>query len=529
MFGMTLASKYLQRLAANRVRDLLGSLANRPYLGLGVGILLTVMIQSSGAVTSMLVGLGTARVVTLRQVMSVILGTAIGTTITVQLLSLNVAQYGLAIFTFSFAVFFLTKRRVLRQIFGVVMGFGLIFWGLELIGLGTDSIRSSHIMSDYIEFLSSHPFSAVVVSAVFTAVVHSSAATIGMAMSLALSGVITFESSLYWVYGANIGTTATALLASAGGNYIGKQVAWAHTLYKVLGVLIFYYFTPWIAMMFPNEAVQRDIANAHTLFNVMLAVIFFPFIQVGATLVEKVFSPGKNDAEFSTKYLKRGDLHSSTVVMAYAQREILRMGDIVLSMVKAGLHLLENKNSDLEEFIESNDNHVDLLNREISLYISESIDLESEDLPQEAYEMILFASDLESVADVVEKSILELARKKHNLKVDFSEEGWREIRQIHDSVVEAVSLSLNCFQLANKDLASKVVEKKRKIRRMERAFRESHIERLSNGRQETINTSSIHLDLLSDYRRIVGLISNHAYHYLKDRDYHEVIPRREES
>lgn len=528
MFGMTLASKYLQRLAANRITELLGKLSDRPFLGVGVGVLLTVLIQSSGAVTSMLVGLGTAGVINLRQVMSVILGTAIGTTVTVQLLSLNVAQYGLAIFSFSFTVYFLTDKRVTRQIFGVLMGFGLIFWGLELIGVGTESLRNSSIFVEYLDYLSENPIAVVAVSSIFTAIVHSSAATIGLAMSLTYSGLISFESSLYWVYGANIGTTATALLAAAGGNYIGRQVAWAHCFYKVIGVGVFYFLTPYFASLFSGISVQRDIANAHTLFNIVLALFFFPFIKIGSNFIEKLFPPRDGEREFSVKYLKRGELQSLSVVLAHAQREILRMGDMVLEMVKLSKDLLLKQNGDLQEYIREQDNRVDLLNREISLYISESIDSENEDLPKKAYRMILFASDLESVADVVDKNILELARKKHSLKVDFSSQGWSEINEIHENVVKIVSLSLSCFQLADKELASKVVFHKRQLRKLEKKFREAHIERLAGGEKDSIKTSSIHLDLLSDYRRIVGLTANHAYYYLKEGDKYNILPRRED-
>ncbi|RME17718.1 MAG: Na/Pi cotransporter family protein, partial [Bdellovibrio sp.] len=276
MYGMTLASENLQKLAANKIRGLISKLSDRPIVGVFVGILLTILIQSSGAVTSMLVGLGTAGVVTLQQVMGVILGTAIGTTITVQILSLNVAQYGLPLFTFAFVFYFLSKKRPFRRAMAVVMGFGLIFYGLELIGQGTQAIRETNYFINSLEYFKENPVVAIIVTAIFTAIVHSSAVTVGFAMSLAASGLISLTDAIYWVYGANIGTTATALVASLGGNYIARQIAWAHCFYKTASVFLFYFFTSQFAQWIQSSHIQRDVANSHTIFNIIAALIFLP-------------------------------------------------------------------------------------------------------------------------------------------------------------------------------------------------------------------------------------------------------------
>ena len=530
MYGMTLASKYLQRLSANRIRDLLGSLSKRPYLGVFVGIALTFLIQSSGAVTSMLVGLGTAGVISLRQVMGVILGTAIGTTITVQLLSLNIAQYGLAVFTWSFVVFFVAEKRVIKNLSGVLMGFGFLFFGLELIGIGTATLKDSANFVEYAGFLSRNPLIAILITSIFTAVVHSSAATIGLAMALASSGVISFIDAIYWVYGANIGTTATALLASTGGNYVGRRVAWAHCFFKVIGVLAFFFFTDLFAQQFSQVMIERDIANAHTVFNVILAALFFPFIGIGAKIVERLFLPRAGEKEFSVKYINRGDFQSSSVILAHAHREIMRMGDIVSGMVRDSIEILQKHDPELEESIRERDNRVDLLNREISLHLTESLETEGEETEQQSefFRLISFASDLESAADVIDKSIIGLAQKKHHLKVNFSQRGCEELMELHAEVLDVVAFSMSCFQMSDKDLAAKVIYHKRKIRKLERQLKEAHFERLATGSLESINSSSIHLDVLSDYRRIVGLMANHVYSFLKDGDKYNIVPRKNE-
>jgi len=516
MFGMSLASKYLQKLAANRLRSLLARLSEKPILGVGVGIALTVMIQSSGAVTSMLVGLGSAGVITLQQVMSIILGATIGTTITVQLLSFKVAQYGLPLFTFSFTIFFLTHMRTLRRVMGVFMGFGLIFWGLEMIGDGTQVLRQTDLFTNSLSYLKENPLWAIMATAFFTAVVHSSAVTIGFAMTLAQADLLSLSDAIIWVYGANIGTTATALLASSGGNYIGKQVAWAHCFYKIIGVVIFYFFTDLFAGIIGGTFIERDIANAHTFFNLLVALAFFPFISKGSLLIEKLFPPSDKEKQFGVKYLKRVDFESPTIAVSHAEREAMRLADIVLSMIEDSLKLLRGRNQDLEESIKERDNKVDLLNREINLFLAKHVEDTDEEIYMRMLKVMSFATDMESAADVIDTRIKSLAMKMHNYKLDFGKEGWKDLEDLHDTVVSTSRMSVSSFQMQEVKLMKNVVELEREIRSFEATLREAHLTRLTRGLRDSINASSIHLDMIYEYRRLVGIMTNHAYVCLKE-------------
>ncbi|MCH2534774.1 MAG: Na/Pi cotransporter family protein [Bdellovibrionales bacterium] len=516
LFGMQLASDNLQQLMANRMRDLMTKLVHKPFLGVLLGMSLTLMIQSSGAVTSMLVGLGSAGVITLRQVMSVLLGTAIGTTFTVQLLSFNVAQFGLPIFTMAFTIYFLNRKRTVRNVCGVFMGFGLIFWGLEVIGLGTVALRELKIFMDSLSFLSAHPLYTIILTSVFTAIVHSSAVTIGFAMTLAATNMISLTDAVFWVYGANIGTTATALLASAGGNYVGRQVAWAHCLYKVISVFVFYFFTQAFAEFMSTGAVERDVANIHTVFNIVAAAVFYPFIQHGAKGIEKLIAPTKADKIFGAKYLNRSDFESITVAIAHAERELLRMGDIVATMIRDSIDLFKDEDPELMDSIKERDTQVDILNKEINLFIAQHINEAKELETRQFMKIMSYAADLETAADVIDNSLYDMAQKKHALKLEFSKEGWEELLDLYQEVTRLAPLSISCFQLQDPRLAQQILDTKRNIRKMEKQMRETHLERIVRGKKESINTSSIHLDVLSDYRRIVGLLSTHIYSILKD-------------
>jgi phosphate:Na+ symporter len=524
MFGLGLISENLQKLAANRINELLSKVSTRPVIGVMVGVLLTVIIQSSGAVTSMLVGLASAGVVKLAQVMSLIIGTTIGTTVTVQLLSLNLAQYGLPLFTLAFSIYFLTSHRFLRQVMQVFMGFGLIFWGLELIGIGTEDLRKMDFFVTSLNTFKNNPFLTVIVSSVFTAVVHSSAVTIGFVMTLAMSGQLSLVDSLYWVYGANIGTTATALIASAGGNAVGKQVALAHFLYKLVSVGMFFYFTEFFASFISGETPMRAVANSHAIFNIVAALLFYPFINLGVKFIESLI-PNDNK-EFGVKYLDRSSFESSSVALAHAQREAMRMADIVISMIKDSLLLFEKESDELLESIRKRDDKVDILNREINIFLSQQVDSPTE-ISQDIYRIMSFVTDMECVGDVIDNSLVELSKKKHNLKLTFSHEGWEELRLMSAKVLETAELSISAFQLRDLELGAKVIYLKREIRKLEKSLRQKHLERLVLQKESTIHTSAIHLDVLSEYRRITGLVSNHVYAILKDSDQYNLLPRKE--
>jgi phosphate:Na+ symporter len=516
LFGMNIASESLQNLASNRIRDIIAKLSSRPILGVFAGIVITVIMQSSGAVTSMLVGLGTAGVITLPQVMGIILGTGVGTTITTQLLSLNIAEWGLPLFAFSFAVYFTTNKKNLARVMQAIMGFGLMFWGLEVIGLGSAELKNVSIFTSSLDYLRANPIAMLLITAAFTALVHSSAAVVGIAMTMATAGLIDLNDAFYWVYGANIGTTATALMAASGSNTVGRQVAWSHCMHKVIMVALFYFATPYVSDLISTGVAARDVANAHLIFNLAGAILFYPFISHGAELIQAFIQPSAHEKEFSVKYLDRMNFESPSVILAHAERECLRMADIVNSMIRDSLRILKNNDTDLIDDLRARDNKVDLLNREISLFITKYMDNGDGTMHSQMVRLFGYASDLESAADVIDNSMIDLARKKHSLKVEFSDQGWKELESMHEAVMEVASLSASCFQIQDKELAAKVVFKKRVIRKMEKTMREAHIERLVAGRKETINTSSIHIDVLSDYRRVVGLLSNHVYMFLRD-------------
>jgi len=509
-YGMGLASQSLEKLLATRITALMNKISDNNFLSIVVGISLTTLLQSSGAVTSMLVGLGSARVINLRQVMGVIIGTAVGSTLTVQLISLNISHYALPMFAIAFGFYFQIKKTGVKSTALAVMGFSLLLFGMQMMSIASRHFAENPLLNEFFQSIRDNPGYSLVISMLFCSFVHSSAVTVGLAMSLTSAGAITIGDAMLWVYGANIGTTSTALIAAAGSNYIGKQVAWAHFFYKTVSVLLFYPFTKYFVDLLAqfDTTPARITANSHFFFNIISAVIFFPFIDKGAKFIQKLFPKGPQD-EFGADFLGLNNYQSSALATSYAQREIMRTADIVHSMVVDSIKLFDSSDPTLIESIKDRDNKVDFLYRETKMFLLDHANKSNTAVQQNILNMIMFISDLERAADAIDINIVALAIKKHALRLEFSQEGWDDIKAMHGHVIKAASMAINAYQ--SKDLCSEAIRLKRELAKLEINLRENHIGRLNRGMRDSINTSSIHLDLLSEYRRIASLLCNHAY------------------
>ncbi|MFN3453910.1 MAG: Na/Pi cotransporter family protein [Pseudobdellovibrio sp.] len=514
LYGSTMASQSLEKLMASRITTLMNKLSKSKLLSISVGIGLTTILQSSGAVTSMLVGLGSARVIQLPQVMGVIIGTAIGSTLTVQLISFDLSHIALPLFTLGFAGFYFSKKSAFKNLSTVVMGFAMLFLGLKMISVSAHYFAQLEILSEFFKAIKENSAYSFFAAIIFCSIVHSSAITIGLAMSLCSAGVISIHDAIIWVYGANIGTTSTALYASSGSNYIGKQVAWAHFFYKAVSVIIFYpltqYFIEFVGQF--QTTSSRMIANAHFFFNIGSAILFYPFINKGSDFIQKLFPKSAND-EFGAEYLAMNTYENSSLAISYAQREIMRTADIVISMLKDSVVLFEQEDPMLIQSIKERDNQVDFLYREIKMFLLNHANSNPSVVHQNIMNMIMFISDLERAADSIDINIRTLAIKKHALKLEFSNEGWSEIQQMHAQVVKVASMGINAYD--NPSMCENTINLKRELAKIELSLRENHITRLNRGLRESINTSSIHLDLLSEYKRIASLLCNHAYNTIK--------------
>ena len=519
LYGIRLAGEGLQKAAGGRLRAILTSLTKNRYIGIGVGAAITAILQSSSAATVMLVGFVSSGLMTLNQTIGVILGADIGTTVTVQLLAFRVYDVAILFIAIGIGLMSFAKRAVTREIGQGILGFAFIFFSIKIMSDSMIPLRESEYLKALLLSIGESPLLGILIAAIMTALVQSSAAVIGMALALSLQNLMTLDVAIPIILGANIGTCAAAILTSIGANLEARQVAAAHTLFKVIGVALFYpLIVPFKEVIEYTAAdIPRQIANAHTLFNVAIAVIFLPFANPFANLVRKIIPEREGEERFGPKYLDPHVLNTPSLALGQATREALRMSDIAQWMLKESIQVIKSNDRDLLYRIEQRDDELDLLDREIKLYLTRIA--QSTLTPPESkkeFELIAFTSNMENIGDIIDKNLMELAKKKITTGVSFSEEGLREIVEFHQMVLENFDISVSAFVSRNKDLAKKILRHKARLGEVERDFRQAHINRLHEGLQESVDTSAIHLDVLSNLKRINSHITNIAYPILEE-------------
>ncbi len=512
LYGVRLVGDGLQRAAGAQLRHVLQTLSGDRARALLVGAGVTALLQSSSATTVMLVGFASAGLLTLRQTIGVILGADIGTTVTVQLLAFDLLAVSPAIVFVGFLVSAIGRGAV-AYAGRAILGFGFLFLGMRLIAEGTVPLKENELFREVIAALVGQPAILLVFAAVLTPLVASSAAVIGLALSLAASGVMPLEGAIPIIFGANIGTAGTALLASAGANVEARRVAVAHALFKVAGVAIALpfvaFFTELVRSTSPD--VPRQIANAHTLFNVGLAILFLPTAGIAADTITR-FIPEARRSEDGAIYLNPQVLDTPAVALGQALRETLRMGDVVVGSLRDTLTVLEKDDAALLREIVKRDDQIDRLEEDIKQFLTK---LREQALTEEQAEremaLLFVVVDLEAIGDVIDKQLMELAEKKIHGGHRFSQQGFAEIRDLHGKAVENVELALSALAAGDRSIAEKVLRHKSVISELERRYRQSHMERLRAGLKESIDTSSIHLDVLLALRQVNSFATAIAY------------------
>jgi len=484
----------------------------------------TAVLQSSSATTVMLVGFASAGLLSLRQTIGVILGADIGTTVTVQLLAFDLLALS-PLLVFVGWVIWASSRGTLAYVGQAILGFGFLFLGMKLVADGTGPLTKSTLFTDLLTALTAQPLLLLLISALFTGVVRSSAAVIGLALSLATAGVLPLAGAIPIIFGANIGTAVTALLAAIGQNAEARRVAAAHAAFKAIGVVLFFPFIAPFADLVARTApdVPRQIANAHTIFNVAVAALFLPLSEWAATTFTRLI-PERATSSVGAIYLNPQTLDTPAVALGQALRETLRMGDVVVQSLRDCIVVFERNDEALLRQVTARDDVIDRLEEDIKQFL---IQLGSHPLTEEQSEretaLIFVIANLEEIGDVIEKNLMELAEKKIHGGHTFSQQGWTEIHDVFEMVVENLELALSALASQDASIAEKVIRHKSHINLLERQLRQTHVQRLHEGLRESIDTSSLHLDLLANLKRANSLAAGIAYavlgrHAVRDGD-----------
>ncbi|PLX10229.1 MAG: Na/Pi cotransporter family protein [Marinilabiliales bacterium] len=532
LLGMTMMSDGMQNAAGDKMRTILSQITHNRIIAVGVGTFVTMVIQSSSATTVMLVSFVHSKLMKFRQSIGVILGAGIGTTITAQLIAFKLTDYSLFLIGIGFILNSFTKSRNLRNIGKTILGFGILFFGMHIMSDSMFPLRSFSPFIDFIVKLE-NPFLGILVGAIFTALIQSSSAFIGIMIILATQGLLTIEASIPLLFGANIGTAITAILAGIKTDREAKQVALAHTLIKVIVVLIFLFWIPQfveiVKLVSPKssfsegnfnslaETVPRQIANAHTVFNIVLTCLILPFINLFGKMVEKIL-PLKQITEpvLKTVYLDYGMVKNSSLALSLAKKETLRMGRLVQNMTGDIIIPYLVKKIEIIDDIRQNEEEVNFLRDQINDYILKvTRENLNEERVNESFQLLYTVKEFEQIADLVATNMIPKAMFWSSSNFEFSKEGKKELIDYHTRTQKQLSRALEVFENVNLEKAKAMKVKYKQYRNLEIEFEKQHFERLREEIMETVTSSKTHVELMTFLRAINGHATNIARILLK--------------
>jgi phosphate:Na+ symporter len=551
LYGMIKMSDGMKKAAGNRMRYVLSVLTRNRVAALILGAIVTMVVQSSSATTVMLVSFVHAGLMNFTQTLGVILGADIGTTVTAQLIAFKVSDYALLMIAIGFGLQIVPKNDNMRSLGEIIFGFGVIFYGMKLM---SDSMEPLHGYEGFINTMKGleNPFMGLLVGTLFTAIIQSSAATVGVAIVLANQGLITLESGIPLIFGANIGTCITAGLASINTSRDAKRVAIAHVVFKIAGVILFMFWIPGFAELTRSLSTRfgsdtaRQIANAHTIFNVGIALIFIPFTAVFSRLIVWILPDKEEDMSIKPRvmFLDEGNLSSPALGIELARREISHMAGTLGRMLRAVIvpfmsdekfikkkpltkeekellikeiptHDESHPQLTLLEGVDMREERLDYLNEKIGEFLIKISKKEiSRDQANEVYGMISIASDMESIGDLIHRNLVKLAAKKHELDVDFSDEGKEELMIYHQKVCRQIDLLEQAFAERDLEKARRIMEGERKYLDLEEQYRIRHLQRIRHERKDSISTHEVHMEMMDILKQIVVYSSNIAKTFL---------------
>ena len=508
LHGLDQAKSGLQLAAGDRLRPLVAAITRNRVVGAIAGMLVTVVIQSSTAVTLMIVDYCAAGMCSFAEALAVLLGAGVGTTLIVQLITFRLSALALPMVALGVG---LRLASASAQPLGrSLIGLGLLFFGLEVMGSGVVPLLQGQAGALALQYLAAHPLASACAAAVLTVLLQGSAPTIGLLLSVASAGTLSLQAALPFVLGANVGTTLTPLLAALQKPLAGRRAAVANVAIKAFGAAAMLLVLGPAAHLLARTAASpaRQVANAHSLFNLALAVAGLVLLGPLARLVERYVQPEPGAQPFRPRHLSLEALETPALAFGQASRELLNMAAVVVDMFSGIRGAMLGPGAAACEVIEAEDDKVDMLNREIRFYLARlGSDRMTSAQGQRRMQLINVCSDLEGIGDVITRSLVALARKKAAKGVSFSLEGGKELGELHAQVAHAFDVAVSAFATGDEELGLRARRMIAQIEADDLRLRRSHIERLHRSEKASIESSSIHLDVLTDLARIASLLT----------------------
>jgi phosphate:Na+ symporter len=507
----------VQRATDARVQIALAQIARYPLAAFGLGTLATALMQSSSAMSSLLVGLVSANLIPQASAIILLLGANVGSTLVVQLLALHITSYALELVGLGALVALMTRSTRFRRFGQACFAFGLLMLGLAALSLGSQPIAASPLTASVLQTLVGAPLVLLLIGAVLAMVLSSSAASIGLILTLAATGALPVVAALALMLGANVGTTLTALLSSLQeGTLAGRRLALVHTGTKLVGALILLALlgplATLLAHLWSNAGTQ--VAMTHLGLNLALAVVFVPLATPLARLMEHLLpeSASTQGTHASPRYLDPKALALPAVASGLATREVLRMAETVTDMVEHSLDAFEDGAGDLQASMETLDDQLDELNAAVKGYLTQ-LDEERMTEAQARQEIALLSiiTDLQAIGEAVATRLMSLARRKQRGDLLFSEEGREDLLTYHQELVSALQQMLAALATHDRDLVNEFLAQKKVRSQMKRELHVRHMRQLRTGNTLSLASSAIHLDLLDALSEMLSHITSMAY------------------
>ena len=523
LYGMRLMSDSLEQAAGARMRAILEFFTKTPLRGILVGTLFTAVIQSSSACTVMVVSFVNSGLMDLYQAAGVIMGANIGTTVTSQLISFNLSALAPAIVMAGIILVMISKKVKVQRVGEVLLGFGILFMGLNTMSSSMAVLRESPQVVEIMGSLNGH-FAALIVGLVVTAVLQSSSATVGIVLLLANQGLLDMRICFFIILGCNIGACVSALLAGVNGKRDAKRAAMIHLLFNILGTIIMYvaltvalepitHFIEFVSGSNPG----REVANAHTLIKIVEVLILAPFIKQIVKMTGWVVR-GKEETEeegFHLQYIGEKSVYSPTTAVFDAIREMERMGHMAISNLERAMNALVTLDEQEIEQVYQVERQIDYLNHEITSYL---VKVNGTTLPADDAKSIggLFhvVNDIERIGDHAE-NIADAAEARLKQNIGFSESAKRELSSMLDMVIKITTYALDMFSSNNQEHMQEILDLEDQVDETERELQESHIQRLTRG-ECTASAGMMFSDIISGLERVSDHATNIAFSLLDD-------------
>jgi len=508
LFSIKYMGDALQKAAGDKLREILDRFTTNPFMGVLVGIIVTILIQSSSGTTVIVVGLVSAGFMTLRQAIGVIMGANIGTTVTAFIIGLDVGEYSLPIMAVGAFMIFFIKKNQIQNIGQVIFGFGGLFFGMDTMSGAMKPLRELPAFIDWTVNLSEFPLLGVAVGTLVTFIVQSSSGTVAILQGLYGEGLLSLDAALPVLFGDNIGTTVTAILAALGASVAARRAAAVHVLFNIVGSVIFLIllvpftaYVEWLAITLGLDP-RMEIAFAHGTFNVANTIIQFPLIGLWAYVVTKAIPGDEITIEFKPKHL---DLHfieqSPSIALGQAKEEILRMGQYSVQGLQETYEYLKTKATKNAETGYQLEDAINNLDSKITDYLV-LISAESLSAADSTRHTVLMETvrDIERIGDHFE-NIIELIDYQVNNRVNLTDDAMDDLTEMFTLTIATVQKSLDALDTTSHELAREVAEQEDLIDKMERKFRKKHILRLTEGLCSA-QAGIVFVDIVSNLERI---------------------------